>query len=171
MERFASTAERIAREPAKLAKIALLADYFRELADDDLAAAARFLAGRPFAARDPRTLALGGRTIVEAARRVYGFDDAALLQNYRATGDLGAAIGALGRPPPDEMLFRDRLTPAALEAFFGEIAAAAGKNANKRRAAILERILRACEDTRAATYVVKIVTGDLRVGLREGLVL
>src|SRR5579863_2340738 len=113
MERFASTAERIAREPAKLAKIALLADYFRELADDDLAAAARFLAGRPFAARDPRTLALGGRTIVEAARRVYGFDDAALLQNYRATGDLGAAIGALVRPPSDaggarEVFRRDR---------------------------------------------------------------
>jgi DNA ligase 1 len=171
MERFASTAERIASEPAKLAKIALLADYFRELDDDDLAAAARFFSGGPFAARDLRTLALGGRTIVEVARRVYGFDDAALLSNYRATGDLGAAVGLLVRPPSDAMLFRDRLTPAALGAFFGEIAAASGKNANKRRAAVLERILRACEDRSAATYVVKIVTGDLRVGLREGLVL
>ena len=66
------------------------------------------------------------------------------------------------------MLFRDRLTPAALDALFGEIAAASGKNANKRRAAVLERILRACDDPFAATYVVKIVTGDLRVGLREG---
>jgi DNA ligase-1 len=171
MERFASTAERIAREPAKLAKIALLADYFRELGDDHLVAAARFFSGGPFAARDRRTLALGGRTIVEVARRVYGFEDEALLQRYRSTGDLGAAIGALVRPPSDAMLFRDRLTPAALEKFFGEIAAAAGKNANKRRAAVLERILRACEDPLAATYVVKIVTGDLRVGLREGLVL
>jgi DNA ligase 1 len=171
MERFASTAERIASEPAKLAKITLLADYLRELDDDDLAAAARFFSGGPFAARDRRTLALGGRTIVEVARRVYGFDDAALLRNYRASGDLGAAIGALVRAPADAMLFRDRLSPAALEAFFGEIAAASGKNANKRRAAVLERILRACDDPRAATYVVKIVTGDLRVGLREGLVL
>jgi len=171
MERFASTAERISSEPAKLAKIASLAGYFRELDDDDLTAAARFFSGGPFAARDRRTLALGGRTIVDVARRVYGFDDAALLRGYRATGDLGAAIGALVRPPADAMLFRDRLTPAALEKFFGEIAAASGKNANRRRAAVLERILRACEDPRAATYVVKIVTGDLRVGLREGLVL
>ncbi len=171
MERFARTAERIAGEPAKLAKIALLADYFRGLDDDDLAAAARFFSGAPFAARDRRTLALGGRTIVEVARRVYGFDDEALVQNYRSTGDLGAAIGALVRPLSDAMLFRDRLTPAALETFFEEIAAASGKNANKRRAAVLERILRACEDPLAATYVVKIVTGDLRVGLREGLVL
>ncbi|MBV8345293.1 MAG: ATP-dependent DNA ligase [Candidatus Eremiobacteraeota bacterium] len=171
MERFASTAERIASEPAKLAKIALLAEYFRGLDDDDLAAAARFFAGGPFAARDRRTLALGGRTMVEVARRVYGFDDASLLSNYRATGDLGAAIGALVRAPADAMLFRDRLTPAVLETLFGEIAGASGKNANRRRAAVLERVLRACEDPRVATYVVKIVTGDLRVGLREGLVL
>ena len=36
---------------------------------------------------------------------------------------------------------------------------------------MLERILRACEDPLVATYVVKIITGDLRLGLREGLVL
>ncbi len=171
MERFARTAQRIAERPGKLDKVALLAEYFRELDDADLLAAARFFSGTPFAARDRRTLSLGGRTIVETARRVYGFDDAALGEGYRATGDLGAAIGALVRPPADAMLFRDRLTPATLEAFFGEIAAAEGKNANKRRAAVLERILRACDDPLVATYVVKIVTGDLRVGLREGLVL
>ena len=171
MERFARTAQRIAERPGKLDKVALLAEYFRELDDADLLAAARFFSGTPFAARDRRTLSLGGRTIVETARRVYGFDDAALGEGYRATGDLGAAIGTLVRPPADAMLFRDRLTPATLEGFFGEIAAAEGKNANKRRAAVLERILRACDDPLVATYVVKIVTGDLRVGLREGLVL
>ena len=69
------------------------------------------------------------------------------------------------------MLFADRLTPASLDALFGEIAAASGKRANLRRAAVLERILRACDDPLVAAYVVKIVTGDLRAGLRESLVL
>ena len=171
MERFAQSAEQIASHPAKLEKTALLAEYLRSLHDDDLVAAARFFSGNPFAARERRTLSLGGRTLVEVARRVWGFDDDALGRAYRATGDIGAALGSLVRPPHDAMLFRDRLTPAALDELFGEIAQASGKNANKRRAAILERILRACEDPLAAKYVVKIVTGDLRVGLREGLVL
>ena len=35
----------------------------------------------------------------------------------------------------------------------------------------MERILRACDEPLVATYVIKIVTGDLRVGLREGLVI
>jgi len=171
MEGFARTARAIAERPGKLEKIALLAEYLRSIEDADLIAAARFFSGSPFAARDDRTLTLGSRAIVSAARRVWGFDDAALSVAYRATGDLGAALGTLVKPPRDAMLFSERLTPALLDTLFAEIAEAGGKQAGKRREAVLERILRACDDSLTATYVVKIVTGDLRVGLREGLVL
>jgi DNA ligase-1 len=171
MERFALTAQRIAGNPGKLEKIAALAAYLRSLDDADLIAAARFFTGNPFASRDRRTLSVGGRTVVEVAQRVWGFDDAALGSSYRSTGDLGAALGSLVRPPVDSMLFQDRLTPATLDVLFGEIAEASGKRANRRREAVLERILRACDDSLVATYVIKIITGDLRVGLREGLVL
>ena len=171
MEAFARAAEAVAARPGKLEKIALIADYLRALDAGDLVAAARFFTGNAFAARDHRTLSAGGRSIVAAARRVWNFDDAQLGAAYRETGDLGAALGRLVRPPRDATLFTDRLTPAALEGFFGEIAGASGKNAGKRREAILERIFRACDDPLAATYVVKIVTGELRIGLREGLVL
>ncbi len=171
MERFARTAEAIAARAGKLEKIAILADYLATLDDADLVAAARFFTGNPFAARDHRTLSLGGRAIVKVAQRVWEFDDAALNAAYRAAGDLGAALAALVRAPRDAMLFADRLTPALLDGFFGEIGDIGGKNASKRREAIFERVLRACNDPQAAAYVVKIVTGDLRVGLREGLVL
>jgi DNA ligase 1 len=172
MERFAATAQAIAARTGKHEKIALLAEYFGMLGDADLRAAARFFTGRPFAQCDDRTLSLGGRALVNVARRVWTFDDAALSASYRATGDLGAALGALVRPPLDAMLFAEAsLTPATLAGFFDEIGDAAGKNASRRREAILERILRACEDPLVASFVVKIVTGDLRVGLRQGLVL
>lgn len=171
MERFAATAEQIAAHPAKLEKTALLAEYFRVLDDADLVAAVRFFSGTPFAARDHRTLSIGGRTIAHVAQRIWAFDDAALGRGYRETGDLGAALGALVAPPRDALLFRERLTPARLDTLFGEIAAASGKRSNRRREAVLEEILRACDDALVATYVVKIITGDLRVGLREGLVL
>jgi ATP-dependent DNA ligase I len=171
VEAFARVAEAVAGRTGKLEKIALIADYLRELDAADLVAAARFFTGSAFAARDHRTLSVGGRSIVAAARRVWDFDDAQLGAAYRETGDLGAALGRLVRSPRDATLFTDRLTPASLDGFFGEIADASGKNANKRREAVLERIFRACSDPLVATYVVKIVTGELRIGLREGLVL
>jgi DNA ligase-1 len=172
VERFARTAAAIAARPGKLDKIGILADYLRALDDADLVAAARFFTGSPFAARDHRTLSIGGRAIVNVARRVWDFDDSALDGAYRATGDFGSALAALVRPPRDAPLFApDRLTPALLDERFGAIADEAGKHSGKRREAILERILRVCDDPAVAAYVVKIVTGDLRVGLREGLVL
>lgn len=171
MRRFAYVAHAVAARSGKLEKIALIAEYLRELDDADLHAAARFFTGNPFAARDQRSLNLGGRSIVAVAKRVWGFDDAALSARYRETGDLGSALGPLVRPAADLMLFAgETLTPAMLDGLFVTIADESGKNAGKKREAVLERILRACSDPLEATYVIKIITGDLRIGLREGLV-
>jgi len=167
---FGRTCAAIAATASKLEKIALVADYLREREDADLAPAARFFTGNPFPQAQERSLAVGGRTIIEAATSVWGVDDGALGVAYRATGDLGAALGPFVRPSHDLGLFRETLTPARLYALLDEIAAASGKNAQKRRRILCERIFSACADALEATYVIKIMTGELRIGLREGLV-
>ena len=167
---FARTCAAIAATPSKLEKIRLVADYLATLDDADVAPATRFFTGNPFPQRQERSLAVGGRTIVEAAAAVWGVDDAALGVAYRATGDLGAALGPFVRPSADLGLFREVLTPAALYALFLEIAEAGGKNAQKRRRILCERIFSSCTDPLEATYVIKVMTGELRIGLREGLV-
>lgn len=170
MVRFGETCAAIAARPGKLEKIALLAEYFRSLDDANLSAAARFFTGNPFAARDERTLGIGGSTIVRAARNAWGVSDAQLGTMYREHGDLGAALGPFVRPPMDLGFFLETLTPASLYALFEQIAAASGKSAGRTREVLCERILRACTNAIEATYVIKIITGDLRIGLREGLV-
>ncbi|MGA8840853.1 MAG: ATP-dependent DNA ligase, partial [Candidatus Aquilonibacter sp.] len=168
---FARTCAAVAATSSKLEKVAILAAYLRELDDENLAAAARFFTGNPFAAREQKQLSVGGRTIVEAAQRVWGVTEAQLRAGYREHGDLGDALGPLVREPANLGLFREeRLTPASLAAIFEEIAAAAGRSAGKRRLDLCERILSACTAPLEATYVIKIMTGDLRIGLREGLV-
>jgi DNA ligase-1 len=167
---FARTCAAIAATASKLEKIGLVAAYLAALDDADLAPATRFFTGNPFPQRDERSLAVGGRTIVEAASTVWGIDDEDLGPAYRETGDLGAALGRFVRPPVDLGLFRDALAPATLYALLVEIADASGKQAQKRRRILCERIFSACTDPFEATYVIKIMTGELRIGLREGLV-
>lgn len=172
MIRFGQTCAAIAAKAGKLEKIAILAEYLRELGDADLAPAARFFTGNPFPARDERSLGVGWRAIVEAAKTAWGIGEAQLVPAYREHGDLGAALGPFVRPPVNPTLFTgDTLTPALLYAIFEQIAAAAGKAAGKKREALCERILCACTDPLEATYVIKIMTGDLRIGLREGLII
>ena len=167
---FAQTCDSIAATASKLEKVALLAAYLRRLDDADLAPAARFFTGSPFASADQRSLGLGGRTLVAAAHVAWGVGNDDLRAAYRVTGDLGAALGPFVRPAVDLGLFRETLTPALLYAYLVEIASASGKSAQRRRQVLCERILGACTDPLEATYVIKIVTGELRIGLREGLI-
>src|ERR1700735_235043 len=167
---FGRTCAAIAATASKLEKIALVAEYLRGLEDADLAPAARFFTGNPFAHADQRSLGLGGRTLVAAAHIAWGIGSEALREAYRATGDLGAALGPFVRPTADLGLFRETLTPAVLFGYLAEIAAASGKSAQRRRQVLCERILGACTDPLEATYMIKIVTGELRIGLREGLI-
>ncbi len=168
---FGQTCAAIAARAGKLEKIAILAAYLRELDDANLAAAARFFTGNPFPAREERSLGIGWRTIVEAARTAWGVDEGQLSAAYREHGDLGAALGPFVRPPMHLALFSETLTPVSLYALFELIAAANGKAAGKRRESICVRVLSACTDAVEATYVIKIMTGDLRIGLREGLII
>ena len=109
---FAAACDAVAATPAKSLKIERLSAYFRSLDPPDLAAAARFTAGKPLGAADDRKLAIGGRTILAAARRAWNVDDVALSAGYRETGDLGEALGPLLREPATPSLFTETLTPA-----------------------------------------------------------
>ncbi len=171
MLRFAQTADAIAATSSKLAKIDLLASYLRELDDLDLAAATRFFTGNPFAARDQRALSLGGSTIVAAARAAWNVGEAELAHGYRRHGDLGAALAPLIKPSDTPELFSETLHPASLKVILDQIAAASGKAASRKRQLLCERILRACRCQLEAKYAIKIMTGELRIGLKEGLVI
>ena len=170
MRAFATACAAIAATASKLEKVAIVAAYLRPLEDADLAPATRFFTGNPFPHAAERSLGLGGRTLLTAAHLAWGVSSDALRTNYRETGDLGASLGPFVRPGPDLGLFRETLTPARLMTLLEEIAAANGKSAQRRRQVLCEQILGACTQPLEATYVIKIMTGELRIGLREGLI-
>ncbi len=167
---FARTCDDIARTRAKTLKVERLADYIRALSAQDLRAAVRFLSGNPLAAHDERKLAIGGRTLIAAARNVWNPSDEELATAFRATGDLGDALAWIVREPHAAGLFVETLTPADFAGILNDLAAAEGKAAGKRREIACERAFRACRDAREVAYVAKILLGELRIGLREGLV-
>jgi len=167
---FAHACDEIAATTSRTAKVERLAAYLRTLDAADLPAAARFFTGDPFAASDDRHAAIAGKTIVAAAQAVWYVDAERLSTTYRTTGDLGAALGGFVRPTFDLGLFRETLAPGRLAALLEEAAEAAGKAAGAKRRVICERILGACSEELEARYVVKVLTGELRIGLREGLI-
>ena len=153
------------------AKVARLAGYLTTLSDEDLGRACTFLAGRPFAPGDGRRLGLGWAAIGAVLQELTRAPDAEMGATYRAHGDLGdAAAALLARYPPPAGLFARPLTLAHVEEEFAAIAAAQGRASRRAKAAALRDLLGGTAP-RETAYLIKIMTSDMRVGLREGLLL
>jgi DNA ligase-1 len=162
MHSFAQAADRIAATTKKLEKTALLAEYLRSVPIAEAAIAAVFFSGRPFPAWEETTLRVGGSTLWRVVSELSGRSESELTAAYREYGDLGAVAGAVlpdRRPDGDQ-------SPSAIHAYFRELATARGPTA---KGAIVRQLLSEITPLEAK-YVIKIMTGDLRIGLKESLV-
>lgn len=164
MRRFSQTADAIAGTTSKLKKIGFLADYLRSLNEGDLRAAAVFFTGRPFALTDARTLNVGWSALMNAVQQVSGASDEDIHQAYLDRGDLGEMAQRLLSSSSRSSI--DEVTPSAVHNKLAELVKVSGA-ANKLSVVLdLFRSLTP-EETK---YVIKIITGDLRIGLKENTV-
>ena len=166
MRRWSELAERVAGTTRTSEKTALLADYFRGLSGAELPIATVFLTGRPFPETDQRATGLGWAAIATTVTAVTGVPRSALAEAYDRSSDLGlavadvlAGVGHAPNPASSPGLEEVAATYAAIESASGPA----------RKGALLGGLLER-SDPLTAKYVVKILSGELRIGLREGLV-
>ena len=165
LQRFAETAERVAATTKKLEKAALLGDYFTQLADADLARAARYFAGQQFALRDMRTTNVGGSVLRAALSEVTGLDVEDLRPRYVRLGDSGDVAHEVYTETKSANAV-PTFTLAATESLIEQLSQTRG---TKSKQALLVESLKAATPLEAK-YLVKLLVGDLRIGLKEGLV-
>jgi DNA ligase-1 len=162
---WSELAERVGGATRTSEKTSLLARYLALLPAPELRYAATFLAGRPFAEVDQRSIGLGWATIAAVVSHLAGAPAGALGEAYDRSSDLGQAVAdvlALRAEDPDPSLSP---TLGDVAEAFTAIEAAPGPAA---KGAVFAALLARC-DAVTAKYVVKILTGELRIGLREGL--
>lgn len=162
MRAFSQTADRIAATTRKLEKTEVLAEYFRSVPAEEAAVASVFFSGRPFPAWEETTLQVGGRLLWQIAAELSGKSEKELTAAYREYGDLGAVAGAV---LPARGEWQD-IAPPKVQVIFRAIATARGPAAKR----ILVRKLLSEITPLEAKYLIKIMTGDLRIGLKESLV-
>jgi DNA ligase 1 len=165
MRGWSEVAERVGGTTRTSEKTALLARYLSQLPTDELRAAAIFLTGRPFSESDQRTLGLGWSAISAAVTNLAGTTSGALGAAYDRSSDVGQAVSevlSLRADQPDP-----GVSPGVAETgrAFAAIQTANGAAA---KSATFGGLVARC-DCLTAKYVVKVLTGELRIGLREGL--
>jgi DNA ligase-1 len=158
---FAAVAERLAATTKKLEKAELLKPYLAALGDDDLPLAARFLAGRPFSLADERVLNVGWAVVRDVVCELSGLAPEAFGSLATQMGEAGSAAEiALANVAPAT----PSVTLRELMDFYEALVAARGPTQKRPLLAAMLRRTTPVE----AKYLVKIMGGDLRIGLQEG---
>jgi DNA ligase-1 len=159
---FAKVGEAISATPAKLEKVRILSDYLRALDPDQLPVATTYFTGKAFPQSDLRTLQVGGSIIYRAVARAAKLSDVEFRRIAHSHGDAGkTAFEALdGRTHPEPF------TILQSKDFFEQLHKIRGPIAKTEF--IQSRLPKFSASE--GQYVVKILTSDLRIGLREGLV-
>jgi DNA ligase-1 len=161
---FAECAEAVAATTKKLEKAAILGSYLETLSDPDLTRAARYFAGHQFASSDARTTNVGGSIISAALSEATGFSPEDLYPRYVRLGDPGDLAAEIIKE--SKRTYQPSVTLAETESLIARLSETRGI---KNKTALLTAVLHNASPLEAK-YLVKLLSGDLRIGLREGLV-
>ncbi len=165
---FARVNDAAAATTKKLQKQAVLADYFRALDEQDLRRAVRFCGGRAFASTDERVLNVGGALVSDVVlSSVLHISANEYWEVVTRSGEIGNALAELwprrAVPAPTGAA---PLTLAEIADGFDDLAAT---GAWENKSDLLRTLFARCIDAREPAYLAKIIFGDLRTGVQEGV--
>ncbi|MGV3721461.1 MAG: ATP-dependent DNA ligase [Actinomycetota bacterium] len=159
---FAGVADAIAAAPGKLEKTRLLAEFLSGLSDEDLYWAAVYFTGAAFPRGSGKVVQVGFAALQAATLAVTGVDEAAFHAEYLRWSDVGDTVGNLY----GDSRASHGLSLSGLAHRFELLAATP---AGAAKSVVLTELFHQLSGAEAR-YVAKVLTGDLRIGLKEGLV-
>ncbi|MEA3148367.1 MAG: ligase 1 [Verrucomicrobiota bacterium] len=159
--KFSKICQQIASLTGKLKKTAILSNYLISLTDNELPLVATFLTGHAFSRSAGQTLQVGWAVIRKALIQASGLSET----HFRS---ISAGYGDAGRVAYEVLLGRTDGRGLGIEEISERFAALQAATGPMAKATLLTDWLRMV-DPESGSYIIRILTGDLRIGLKEGL--
>ena len=167
---FSTLCEKVRLTSSKNAKVAIIAEYLVKLDDLSLPAAVLFLSGAVFPKGSGLALNVGFNTIMQSLSEIARLEPEEIQEIYLKHGDMGAlAEHAVSKKQWSPLVPQQQLLLPDLHDQLRKIADASGPRSAEAKKKILTGLLINCSPLEAR-YLIKIATGELRVGAVEGLV-
>jgi DNA ligase-1 len=167
---FVETCEKIRSTTKKNEKIDIISNYITNLDETSLSIAVLFLSGRAFPIGSTRTLNIGFSTIMESLSEIAMLDIKDIQNIHLKHGDIGAMAEYAVSKKHIISLFdqQEKISLSYVYHQFKKIANIRGSGSNKNKKNILKGLLIACSPLESK-YLIKIITGEMRIGSVEGL--
>lgn len=167
---FANLCEQVRVTKSKNMKVRLLSRYLSSMDDESLSIAVLFLSNRIFPLGSKFVINVGFSTIMQTLSEISFLDKDRIYQSYLQYGDMGAlAEYAVSKKHTVSLIQQQPLTLSIIYDRFEEISDTIGSDSSKVKKNILKGLFLNCSPLEAK-YLTKIINGEMRIGLTEGLV-
>jgi len=163
--------ERLEATTKRNLMISMVADFLRRLDKEEIEPAISMMLGRPFPKWDPRKLDVSWATLSRVIQRLTGTNWSDLSAAFRNTGDLGAAAKIIfenRKMQRQTTLFEKPLSILEVRNVLEAVAEASGHGSRERKERLIESLLGRALPIEVK-YLIKIMVGEMRTGLQEGL--
>jgi DNA ligase-1 len=168
--RFVHLCEKILGTKSKNMKVNFLSEYLSSLNEESLSIAVLFLSNRIFSPGSKATVNMGYSTIMRTLSEISVLDQNKIRQIYLKFGDMGALSEyAVSKKHTISLLQPHALTLLSVHNQFRKIADTIGYKSNKNKRNILKGLYLNSSPLEAK-YLTKMINGEMRIGLTEGLV-
>ena len=153
-------------------KVNILSDYLYSLNDDEesLPIAVLFFSSRIFPQGSKFVMNIGYSTVIQVLSEIATLDSNQIQKIYLQHGDMGAISEyAVSKKNMISLFQQQPLTLSSIYVRFKKIADTIGSGSSKDKKNILKGLL-IDSSPLEAKYLIKIINGELRIGLTEGLV-
>jgi DNA ligase-1 len=167
---FVEICENIRSTPSKNLKVSILSEYLSRLDNDSLPIAILFLSGRIFPRGSRQNINVGFSIIMQSLSEIAMLDASEIQQVYLTHGDMGALSEyAVSKKHIFSLFRQQQLTLCFVYNQLKKIAGTVGSGASKNKTKILTGLL-IDMSPHEAKYLIKIINGEMRIGLVEGLI-
>lgn len=167
---FVEICENIRSTPSKNLKVSILSEYLSRLDNDSLPIAILFLSGRIFPRGSRQNINVGFSIIMQSLSEIAMLDASEIQQVYLTHGDMGALSEyAVSKKHIFSLFRQQQLTLCFVYNQLKKIAGTVGSGASKNKTKILTGLL-IDMSPQEAKYLIKIINGEMRIGLVEGLI-
>ena len=163
--------EKVESTKKRLEIIEATAQFLKSLEPEELEPAVSMILGRPFPAWSQETLEISWATVSSILQRATTTEWKIFRQAMSNTGDVGEAAKTLfekSKPTKQTLLVQKQLTILDIRRTLETVATTKGPGSREKKERLIETLFRQASPIEAK-YLTKILIGEMRTGLHEGL--
>lgn len=170
-QEVAQLLERLETKRKRKEIVEVTAEFLKRLEKDELAPAVCIMLGKPFPRSFQARLDVNWATLWSAISQLVEVDPHVFNEVFNATGDVGSSVQAVlagTRQRQQVLLSAEKLLLVDVQRLLMEIARASGEGSRCRKERLLLSLM-AMASPLESKYLTRLLLGEMRMGLNEGL--